>query len=70
MTALGLMLVAGQVRAQCRLGFYYLPANHRDAASLVKAHRFFAMAAQQNNAEAQFQLGLLFAQGLDVVLAF
>jgi TPR repeat protein len=60
----------GHVRAQLRLGFLFHSANRHDAENLSKAHHFFALAAQQGNAEGQCQLGLQFAQGLGVTQDF
>ena len=62
--------VHGQVQAQLRLGFLFHSTNRRDAELLAKSHHYFSKAAEQGNAEAQCQLGLLYAQGLGVTQDF
>lgn len=62
--------VHGQVLAQLRLGFLFHSTNRRDVELLAKAHHYFLKAAEQGNAEAQCQLGLLYAQGLGVAQDF
>ena len=58
--------INGQVLAQLRLGFLFHSTNRREVELLAKAHHYFLKAAEQGNAEAQCQLGLLYAQGLGV----